>query len=481
MKSHLCIQALVFFCQLATAQQTTPVFNKTLLAKNANVEVYLSCRDTAGLDQGNWIQLVIKNKTDRPIFITDASYSIDEETVSSTGEQYRNSGKYGSANKYDLLHYYHDLVDASSDRTGAKVPPHSELVSWKYIVSYAGALLQAPGQPSEVCPLFKTNICYSLDKEHETLSNEGAGFCFFWRKTADIPVEKLAARLRDAMNDVHFRWVHSYLISTLMAYPDVKKRISDDDLVAAIIKKEHSMSRDENIGFLAELRARKAMPQPALTVKYREILKEPAYGSFPDLMYYWDDDLLDDLLDSKLTPWNVGRILEANTAFWWPEHSDKVYAYIKKQTGFREDTPPPADSLIEWSKTVKWMSQARNRKITDYLIPLLDNETAFKMPDWSRYSHAGYVRPGTKPDSITTRICDVAFVSLLRAAGQTEYVNDYRDFFLIFKADLIEEAGSERKWIYGHNRMDFDLVLSEKYIQLTPASKARIRKYLQKE
>jgi hypothetical protein len=115
MKSQLSIHALFFFCHLAAAQETTPVFYKTMLAKNEDVEVYLSCRDTAGLDQSDWIQLIIKNKTDRSIFITDAGYSIDEETVSATGEQYRNIGKYGQANKYDLLHYYHDLTDPSGD------------------------------------------------------------------------------------------------------------------------------------------------------------------------------------------------------------------------------------------------------------------------------------------------------------------------------------------------------------------------------
>ena len=90
--------------------------------------------------------------------------------------------------------------------------------------------------------------------------------------------------------------------------------------------------------------------------------------------------------------------------------------------------------------------------------------------------------PGNaKPDTLKIRVCDVAFVSLLRAIGQTDYKTDAKIgtkyFGLVFKQEFIENQENSNG-IYMFGSIDYDLSLAEKSIKLTPKSKAKIINYI---
>lgn len=474
MKQYLLVLAFQFFIQLLNAQK----YNETVVFSNEDIKIELLCRDTASTDQSDWIKLKIKNKTNDKIFITDAEYAINEEITAANGEKYLDYGKYGQANKYDLFHYYYDLQNPSDDRNGMELSPHSELTSWKDLTNYASVLIEPRNKVGEICPIFQLKLTYIINDKSKILESKDSKFCFDWMPDSQISQVKLVQRLRNTLTDVHFRWVNTYIISHLMGKPDIVSQISSDDFVNAVILRKHGMTDDENILFLNELRVRKAIPDNRLTERYRKDLKNPISYFSDELIYYWDNDLLDDLLKSQVDMFRVCRILEANSNFWSliPENRTKVYNYLSNKIPFNKESPTN-ENFTNWSNGIKLISISRDKRVIDYLVSLLENESEFSIEDWSKYRHSGIMPRNAKPDTLKIRVCDVAFVSLLRAIGQTDYKIDARIgtkyFGLTFKKEFIERQDN-RSETFMFETIDYNLSLAEKSIKLTSESKVKI-------
>lgn len=100
--------------------------------------------------------------------------------------------------------------------------------------------------------------------------------------------------------------------------------------------------------------------------------------------------------------------------------------YLKEKTAFDNNMVPNRENFNMWSRNVKLMSIARSSEIINYLVPLLDNETEYEVEDWSAVADFGIVPSNYKPDTIKTRVCDIAFVSLLTPDSKSrvkQYIN----------------------------------------------------------
>jgi hypothetical protein len=142
---------LLFFSQLP-AQVSEAEIVKTLLMENPDIEVYITCRATASIDQSDWLRFVIKNRSSHPLFIHDADCFLNEEITPARGKKYIDRGYYGSENKYFLLHCFFDKSNPSDRREGVEIPPFAELASWKYLVNYASALIEGRRKSGALCP-----------------------------------------------------------------------------------------------------------------------------------------------------------------------------------------------------------------------------------------------------------------------------------------------------------------------------------------
>src|SRR5688572_10855808 len=78
---------------------------------------------------------------------------------------------------------------------------------------------------------------------------------------------------------------------------------------------------------------RNALPNQVLTKHYKEKLSSPVGGLDRELLYYWDNVLLHDVLASALSLNDVCNILEINADYWSCEVENKrsVFAYLAQK------------------------------------------------------------------------------------------------------------------------------------------------------
>lgn len=140
--------------------------------------------------------------------------------------------------------------------------------------------------------------------------------------------------------------------------------------------------------------------------------------------HYWENDFLDDLLQC-LYAGSMIEVLEKNALAWSikTENKAKVYTYLKKIYQFDTHLQPSQEAFNEWSYKVKGVAISRDTTFIRYLISYLNNETEYSVVD--RSMEGAYGLPPKPPKNprpipmVKIRVCDVAFVSLLRAIGQT--------------------------------------------------------------
>lgn len=476
------------------AQNTDPGFNKTILHQNDDIEVFISCSDTAGIDREDWLKFIIKNKTAFPIIINAAKYSINEAPQTAT----TGLGRYGTGNQYQLFHYYHNYP--SNQKNYFEIPPHSELSSWKMLTNTTSVMVELRhGDRNDICPFFQSSVSYTINEKPVALTNAGISFCFYWKSYEQMSKENLTARLRTALEDVRIHPVNSDVITYLFNKPELREMVSSNEMVNVVLKKNNLRANDIDILLLNELKSRNKLPDIKLTENYSALLKHGVQEYPGQLIYYWDNALLDDLLQSNLPKWHIEMVLEANAPIWAAEakNTAMVYEYLTAQTGFNTNLMPGKKNFKAWYAAVKSVSMSRDRRIVDYLVPFLDNEKACKIEDVSGSMGTRFRPKQKKPVFVEIRVCDVAFVALLKASGQTNYNLETPGLYeeiplglasydkqgnlvhlqeiwgpLSIKPDLLDPEQRTA------DLFEIKLYMAEKKIKLTPESKKRIMEYL---
>ncbi len=459
MKQFLTLALLQLLAQFLPAQK----FSETLVCENKDIKVVIVCRDTASTSQTNWVKLVIRNKTPHEVTVYDAGFDFVREKQTPSNDAYQR--RYKQGRKYDLLDIPYERRGLSE---GVSIAPYKELVSSEYLTRNETYSLRSRETGNDICAYFRLKLTFHTNGVSETLESDYAKFCYYWKPDPQIDPVELAKKLKNALTDVQFRQENT--VEYLMGKPEVLRQISTEELENALILRTSEVTCTGNALLFKELRTRQVIPNDRLTEFYHKELKNPKSGIHKDLIHYWDNSLFEDLLKSTLNMDQVCAILDVHADSWSSDSTNrkKVYDYLSNKMTFTQELSIQ-ENYAQWSNLVKLMSISRDKKIIDYLVTFLDNEQTFLIEDWSKHSFTS--RIPTDPDTIEVRVCDVAFVSLLRATGHTSYRQGYG---LTFDENLLEKP-DERRSTFGDNRHSFGLTLSEKYIKLSPGSKQKIQ------
>lgn len=480
MKTILSTALIIFLAQIAFGQR----YNSTTIFKNKDIQIVLECRDTADMGQPDWLKLRFINHSRHPILILGGHYAINREFALENGEIGLNYGDLGTGHFSELLDNFNDLQQSSNNDKAVVLDPNKELVTWKHLTNYASAIISQKDKIENHKHLFELNLDYKISSQKKEIKQVGEKFSFHYIPDRLLSSIQLVKRLQEVLiQEKYASTPRTYIIHHLMEMPEIAAQIPSIDFVNAILSRQIDRASESTM-FLMELKKRNALPDSRLTERYRQDLKGAQSRYWSEQVNYWDDDMLDDLLKSNLGYFGICSVLEINVNSWSNslEKRDKVYQALTKILAFDLITLPDSSNFAEWSRDIKWMSVSRDKRIIDYLVELLDNETTFSIADWSQYRHMGVIPTDPKPEILKTRICDIAFVSLLRAIGQTDcskHTNfETNSFWITFK----EEFLGEQELFMGFPKFrscNVDLHLAEKHLKLTPETRTKIKNHVE--
>ncbi len=443
-----------------------------LIAEDENISITLSYLSMADLGDPDWIKLVFNNKTESDLSIITANYSINQEITNKLGNNYIDKGQFGQGNKYDLIHSLHNIENPSNDPEAAKIPAQNSIEAWKYLTNYAGSLFDGRDTEGNLCALFDLQFTYRKSGQVYELNSLNNEFCFSWKKADSIPTSKLTERLQEIISNPTHRWVNVYMTNTLIKKEEVRNSISSADYIQGILLRENVMNADENILFLGELKRRNEIPSKELTESYLKRLQQDSPNTRNELEYYWDNQLLKELLKKKYNR-RIYRILVLNAKYWSkdPNNSTIIYDYLLQNIDFDPEEPINQDNVKEWRENIKTMAIARNSSFEKYLHSFLDDQREFEFIDWNRYRRYGMLPKDEKLEKINFRICDMALVALLRNRGEINFDASpkigTKFYECTITSDLINLNNQNQKYYSDFNN-NLELDLFETEITLTP-------------
>lgn len=467
---------VLFFLSCNSNQKETI---KILLAEDENIVIYLHHYEVADLGDSDWLKIEFRNKTNSQIKEVSTEYSINNYKEEINGKPQINIGTYGSGNEADLIHFYIDLPNANDQKAVATIEPKKSMYAWKFITNYASVLLDNRKLISnEIEALMYLSFEYKIKENEYLLRCDNKQFKFKWTNSDNIIESKLENRLREIVLNPHYRWVNSYVAKDLMNKENIVSKISSEELIQGIVLRNNVMSHEENKLFFLELKKRNKIPNNKITTSFKERIKNKTNDVTRELSYYWDNALIDDLINfsPKSKSLFVSNAFELNSKAWKQDTilKNKVYQYLLKSTNFDTEQELKKDKIKNWADNVKRISIARCNKFNLYLETFLDDETEFIIEDWSKFRGRSALRKGESPDSILVKVCDVAFVALLRNLDQFESTDYYK---MEIKNDVLSKEIIDKIIKNGFLR-NINLQYFEKHIKLTTELKNVIRRQI---
>ena len=288
--------------------------------------------------------------------------------------------------------------------------------------------------------------------------------------TSQAIKEPFNKRFKNVMANICFRTTYKFMARKLMNKKSLIKYISDEEFIYAVCSNRHHKKREDNLMFMKELSKRNAIPNKLLTDFYNDrLLKREVNNVYYELMIYWDNELLNGIFKSNLSFYSAARILELNSDDWSINKSnrDSVFVYLKKIMNFNEHMEINEESIKLWSEQMKIIAISRSDKIIHYLMPFLENKNKFEIEDWSRYNMVSAIPMNAKPDVISVRVCDIAFVAMLKALDQISLKMDDENWsqLLVFKNDVLSEEFIKMNQLQNLGK-GFRMELYEKQIKI---------------
>lgn len=213
-------------------------------------------------------------------------------------------------------------------------------------------------------------------------------------------------------------------------YKSVEDEISDSFYTEAIIHHEYPFT-PMDVEFLQKMtEANNALTEKMGQYYSKKINLLSQHGTSV-LRNFWHDELLKTIFQSELPKHSIAAILELHNKHWSQsiETRKTVYDSLSRVFDYEFTITHPNLHPVTWTNLVKIMAISRDEKIIEYLIPFLNDTTTFIQTN--RYTNepvgtASSARKRNPPIKLNTRKCDVAFVALLRALNQVEYIpNNY--------------------------------------------------------
>ena len=148
-----------------------------------------------------------------------------------------------------------------------------------------------------------------------------------------------------------------------------------------------------------------------------------------DLQFYWDNTLLEPLLNSKLYVNSIASILELHSENWSddPKSQQQIFDFLQSKFNINLEAPIDEVNFKDWYRNIKYLATSRHPSLYPYLKSLLGDERFFPVQDWSQIGSRKIIKESDrdKAKTIYIRVCDVAFVAMLRYTNEIKYTNAF--------------------------------------------------------
>jgi len=154
-----------------------------------------------------------------------------------------------------------------------------------------------------------------------------------------------------------------------------------------------------------------------------------------ELEIYWDNTFLGTFLTSQVP--QKFALLDLHEKKWFKnsENSELIYNYVKNE--FKpESIELLKDSFYgSWLTNIWLNSISRNEKSFNDLIPFLDVKNEFKIINYNGFGYLSYVPDDFVYPKLKIRVCDVAFLEMLRLMNMLNEAGDEN----IYQVDSVVE------------------------------------------
>lgn len=481
--------AFLTFFLLSSILSGQKIENVTLIT-NDEIKLSLEHHTNADISKKDWLKFKLRNKTNKNLFFKNINYSINTFEVNLNNERELKQGALGRSKMYNLIPDFHNSKKIEKKDRIYILPARKEITFWKYASNTASAILENSNLSNqEICGLMEFLVEYGV---HEDILDSYSGeeaFCFNWMNSSSIKPQKIANHLEHKISDVTQRKINSAIINTMALNDKVTKKISIDTIIYGIENRAYTQNKSERIALLKILKSKNAFDNARLINHYKSCMYDNNCEWENDLKYYWNNKLLDTLISSPLFINEKIKILEIQSEHWKnnKEFIDKYFKEVNTTMDFDFNYVPDQDGFFKWYNKIKSLASTRHPKVIKYLAELLDNETFLKIEDWSGQKNKRIITNRDKPKIIKIRICDVAYIGILRALNKVEVHKNFEGF------KFSQNVFIDEKWRgandpnndgirlkNAYTLLPLNLSMGEKYYYLNTYNKVEIRKILRR-
>ena len=486
MKRLISLLILLFSFSFANGQKTDAI----TLIDNAEIKLDLIHHLDADISKKDWIKIKLRNKSRKSLFIKELNYSINTFENNNEGERVLRPGALGRSKMFNLIPHYHNNTKPTKEERTFELRPKKELEIWKYPTNTASAILENKMErPSEVCALMEVEIEYGPHSDISDGYTAEEAFCFNWDSGNNISAELIAHNLNEKIKNVTQRKINSAIINTMVLNKDAVKMVSVDSIVYGLHSRGYTQNKSERLALLKMITQQGAFNNKNLISHYESCMQDRSCEWASDLKYYWHEDLFDPLIASPLFINEKIKILETHSKSWQQneELKEKFLNHALSKIEFDFNYVPDQEGFQDWYYKIKSLATTRHPKVIKYLMSLLDNETFLRLDDWSGQMNKRVRTRKDKPKTIFFRICDVAYVGLLRALNKVKLNNTFEGFKYTQSVIINEkwrglntESKNPVRMKNAYTVIPFNLSMAEKFYYLYEDNKKEIRKSLRR-
>ena len=401
------------------------------LVEDNNIKLTVEMNAKSSIAVEDFIRFELSNKSGKELFLNTLDYRLDgfEESEDQQNNTIVES-KFGSGTKYDLIHWFLDQKDLSKASQKFSLKAKEKIAFWKYPSNKAAIAIESSLSGSEeFCALLNVNLVYSDAKMNKSRLETEEVICTDWVKATQTDTKDLVSRFTSMLKDEYYQSVHGSMIALLIQFREVLEATDIKEIYEGIIGRKDQIISSERILLLKALEYLDALDGQELIDHYEECMKDKYCQWRDDFQVYWSNELIDELFNSRLFVNEIALLLELHSAHW--KHDEKlrkrVYEFLKPRYGIDMEARIEKDNSKDWYNKIKYLSVGRDPELIEYLIPLLDDIRLFQVEDWSAVGGRKIIKDSdvNKRKVLYIRVCDVAFVSLLRILDQAEIRNDF--------------------------------------------------------
>lgn len=442
---------------------------------NNLIKLEVLVKDKASLAESDWLSFIITNKSDQDLKLNKLDYSINGFENDPSGNPVFIKSKYGEGDKYKLLHWFHDFRDLAKATGKFSIPAGESSSNWKFPSNETGLLIEESlVRSEEFCALLEINIEYSAGGIQKQFSDEQA-ICTNWTKYTSVKKDELVRRFELSISDIHEQSVHSSIIALLPQLEDLIPLIDDKIICLGIINRDNKTYDRERIWLLSVLRKKGTLNNPLLLEHYSTCIQDRSCRWEDDFVIYWNNELLEPMLNSPLYVTEKATILEIHSASWSKEerYRDIVFEVLSKELDINLDEGISGKNFKNWYNKIKFLASSRHDTLLPYFKALLENKNFYPVQDWSSIGSQQQLSPNQqgRAKTIYFRVCDVAYVCLLRLLDQAEVSIDF------FKNKLKPNLFIDNKWRGKNEEKKSAIRLETPYTVLQPNLKLAEKYY----